>query len=195
MDEVKITQKNIFEAFKSAKGCEVATNILTNLFGKQKPDYTDYHNIKTYEDACQALGRHPLSKLYVVYDNDSIAEVEDISHIAYMKLCTIIKALNNDPGFPRFTKDECRWTPYFHLYTNQEIKDMSEEKRKRIPRCLLRSYDSSYTDGGVSCTDADGALSSSLADVGSRLALKSEELAKYCGTQFIELWKDFLFCE
>ena len=27
---------------------------------------------------------------------------------------------------------------------------------------------------------------------GSRLALKSEELADYCGKQFIELWKEML---
>lgn len=51
MKAIEIKQENVTEAFKSADGCEVAINILTNLFGKQKPDYTDFHNIKTYEDA------------------------------------------------------------------------------------------------------------------------------------------------
>ena len=31
-----------------------------------------------------------------------------------------------------------------------------------------------------------------VAGSGSRLALKSEELADYCGKQFIELWKEML---
>ena len=31
-----------------------------------------------------------------------------------------------------------------------------------------------------------------LAGSGSRLALKSEELANYCGKQFVELWKEML---
>ena len=47
MKAIEIKQENVTEAFRSADGREVAINILTNLFGKQKPDYTDFHNIKT----------------------------------------------------------------------------------------------------------------------------------------------------
>lgn len=65
MKAIEIKQENVTEAFKSANGCEVAINILTNLFGKQKPDYTDFHNIKTYEDACEALGVKPISRLLI----------------------------------------------------------------------------------------------------------------------------------
>lgn len=56
MSELKITQEKVTAAFSEANDCPKAISILTALFGKQKPDYTDYHNIKTYEDACEAIG-------------------------------------------------------------------------------------------------------------------------------------------
>lgn len=60
MSELKITQEKVTAAFSEANDCPKAISILTALFGKQKPDYTDYHNIKTYEDACEAIGVNPL---------------------------------------------------------------------------------------------------------------------------------------
>lgn len=59
MSELKITQEKVTAAFSEANDCPKAISILTALFGKQKPDYTDYHNIKTYEDACEAIGVTP----------------------------------------------------------------------------------------------------------------------------------------
>nr|DAR10267.1 MAG TPA: hypothetical protein [Bacteriophage sp.] len=132
MKAIEIKQENVTEAFKSADGCEVAINILTNLFGKQKPDYTDFHNIKTYEDACEALGIKPVSRLLIEYGDGQKEEVIDIAHIAYVKLSTIARALNNDPEFPRFTENEYRWFPWYYLYSQEEIDDMDEEKRKGL---------------------------------------------------------------
>lgn len=132
MKAIEIKQENVTEAFKSADGCEVAINILTNLFGKQKPDYTDFHNIKTYEDACEALGIKPVSRLLIEYGDGQKEEVIDIAHIAYVKLSTIARALNNDPEFPRFTENEYRWFPWYYLYSQEEIDDMDEEKRKEL---------------------------------------------------------------
>ena len=56
----------------------------------------------------------------------------DIAHLAYIKLCTIARALNNDPDFPRFTKDEYRYTPWFYLYNQKEIDEMDEEDRNQL---------------------------------------------------------------
>lgn len=190
MKAIEIKQENVTEAFKSADGCEVAINILTNLFGKQKPDYTDFHNIKTYEDACEALGVRPISRLLIEYGDGQKEEVIDIAHIAYIKLCTIARALNNDPDFPRFTKDEYRYTPWFYLYNQKEIDEMDEEDRNR-----LVLWGGSATYGaycGLASAYSYSAWSYSSASVGSRLAVKSEEIAKYFGNQFKELWRDFL---
>lgn len=99
MSELKITQEKVTAAFSEANDCPKAISILTALFGKQKPDYTDYHNIKTYEDACEAIGVKPIVRLLVEDEDGHKEEVADIAHLAYIKLCTIARALNNDPDF------------------------------------------------------------------------------------------------
>lgn len=124
MSELKITQEKVTAAFSEANDCPKAISILTALFGKQKPDYTDYHNIKTYEDACEAIGVKPIVRLLVEYGDGQKEEVIDIAHIAYVKLSTIARALNNDPEFPRFTENEYRWFPWYYLYSQEEIDDM-----------------------------------------------------------------------
>ena len=45
---------------------------------------------------------------------------------------------------------------------------------------------------GLACAYSGIDWSSSGANVGSRLAVKSSEIAIYLGEQFKELWKDFL---
>ena len=126
MSELKITQEKVTAAFSEANDCPKAISILTALFGKQKPDYTDYHNIKTYEDACEAIGVKPIVRLLVEDEDGHKEEVADIAHLAYIKLYTIARALNNDPDFPRFTKDEYRYTPWFYLYNQKEIDEINE---------------------------------------------------------------------
>lgn len=46
MSELKITQEKVTAAFSEANDCPKAISILTALFGKQKPDYTDYTILK-----------------------------------------------------------------------------------------------------------------------------------------------------
>lgn len=189
MSELKITQEKVTAAFSEANDCPKAISILTALFGKQKPDYTDYHNIKTYEDACEAIGVKPIVRLLVEDEDGHKEEVADIAHLAYIKLCTIARALNNDPDFPRFTKDEYRYTPWFYLYNQKEIDEMDEEDRNQL-----------VLWGGPASSGAYCGLASAprlpfgrtRLRLGSRLAVKSSEIAIYFGEQFKELWKDFL---
>lgn len=114
----------------------------------------------------------------------------DIAHLAYIKLYTIARALNNDPDFPRFTKDEYRYTPWFYLYNQKEIDEMDEEDRNRL---VLWGGDANLgAYCGLACAPSVDAWSGSAAGIGSRLAVKSSEIAIYFGEQFKELWKDFL---
>lgn len=190
MSEIKINQGNVTEAFKTAKGNALAINILTKLFGEQKPDYSDYRNIKTYEDACEALGIKPISRLLVEYEDGMKEEVMDIAHIAYIKLCTIARAINNDKDFPRFVKDEYRYYPYFILYNQQEVDDMSDEDKSRLVFWGGSAY--SGASCGWACAYSNYDWSFASANVGSRLAVSSSEQAIYFGNQFKELWKDYL---
>lgn len=190
MSELKITQEKVTAAFSEANDCPKAISILTALFGKQKPDYTDYHNIKTYEDACEAIGVKPIVRLLVEDEDGHKEEVADIAHLAYIKLCTIARALNNDPDFPRFTKDEYRYTPWFYLYNQKEIDEMDEEDRNQL--VLWGGYAGNGADCGLASALSVSDWSHSPANFGSRLAVKSSEIAIYFGEQFKELWKDFL---
>lgn len=190
MSEIKINQGNVTEAFKTAKGNALAINILTKLFGEQKPDYSDYHNIKTYEDACEALGIKPMTSLFIEYEACMKEEVIDIAHIAYIKLCTIAQAINNDKDFPRFVKDEYRYYPYFILYNQKEVDEMSDEDKSRLVFWGGAAYSGAYC--GLACAYSNYAWSDASAHFGSRLAVSSSEQAIYFGNQFKELWKDYL---
>lgn len=44
---------------------------------------------------------------------------------------------------------------------------------------------------GLACAHSDAAPSNASAYFGSRLCLKSDTLAVYCGKQFINIWVDF----
>ena len=168
MSELKITQEKVTAAFSEANDCPKAISILTALFGKQKPDYTDYHNIKTYEDACEAIGVKPIVRLLVEDEDGHKEEVADIAHLAYIKLYTIARALNNDPDFPRFTKDEYRYTPWFYLYNQKEIDEMDEEDRNRLVLWGGCATNGAYC--GLACANSYDDWSHSTAYVGSRLA-------------------------
>ena len=67
---------------------------------------------------------------------------------------------------------------------------MDEEDRNRL--VLWGGSASHGANCGLAFAHSADAWSSSTADVGSRLAVKSSEIAIYFGEQFKELWKDFL---
>lgn len=50
-------------------------------------------------------------------------------------------------------------------------------------------YQTGYA--GLACADSSHAPSRASAHLGSRLCLKSDTLAVYCGKQFINIWADF----
>ena len=76
------------------------------------------------------------------------------------------------------------------LEGQKEIDEMDEEDRNQLVLWGgLASYGASC---GLACAHSTDAWSNSAAPLGSRLAVKSSEIAIYFGEQFKELWKDFL---
>ena len=174
--EVKV--EDIKRAFDEAND-NVKKSILT-LFPQLKEALPVTDRVKTFEDACHESGIDP--EQYMSKYEDEPADV-----IAYMKLRVICKALN-EGWTPRFVKGEKRYFPYFYLYTNEEISRMSEEEKSRV---VYRSGSVAYAYGGVSYAYASSDSAYVGANFGSRLAIKTEELAEYAGKQFIDLWTDF----
>ena len=144
--------------------------------------------VKTFEDAIEELGEgHPLVQAYNAWESGGVNQV-DID--AYLKLRIIVAALN-EGWKPKFTKDEYRYYPYFYLYTKEEIEDMDEEKRKEL---WLWGGSSSYGAGcGLSGAFSSVGWAVSSANISARLALKSKELAVYCGKQFQSIWADYMY--
>ena len=104
------------------KRAEWINGVLT-LVDEQKVDNRPVtERIKTFEDACNALGdEHPLVTQYRLiagaYTGDPITQ--DL--IAYLKLRIIVTALN-EGWEPQFTNDEYRYYPWFYLYTKEQYE-------------------------------------------------------------------------
>lgn len=188
---MEIKKENVLAAYETARktGADSTMKVLEALFGEDtfKPkDVTE--RIKTFEDACRELGmEHPFVAAYNAWImNEEFDDQLDI--LAYLKLRIICAALN-DGWEPKFTEDEVRWFPWFWLYTAQEIEDMDEQEKQERHLISTGDYETGYA--GFASAHSAYAPSITLTYFGSRLCLKSEALAVYCGKQFIDLWADF----
>ena len=188
-EKISIQKENVLNAYKHAS--EEQKALLENMFGKDmfKPKNI-MERVKTFEDAIAILGEnHTLVKEYfgVVYNNIVITK----NLIAYLKLRIICAALN-EGWKQKFDRDECRYYPWFYIYTKEEYEELDEDEKKEF-HFYSRSHDDMYESGTVVCSYKgvwqmlSGTFSS------SRLAFKTKELAKYCGKQFIDIWADYLF--
>lgn len=188
-ETLNINKENVLNAYGSATDEQKA--MLEIIFGKdtfKSKDITE--RIKTFEDACKELGSdHPL---VLAYQNTNLRDAEvandNKDFIAYMKLRIIVAALN-EGWEPQFIPGEYRWSPYFVLYTKDEIDEMDEKTRARV---VYRSNYIAFAGGGVSYANSYNGSAYVVASIGSRLAFKTDDLAEYAGKQFIEIYADFM---
>ena len=195
---MEIKKENLLAVLKTAP--ENVKEILFGLFPEIKEEEAQKaakcqveERIKTFDDACRELGEN---HLYVqmfkdIFEKSTKAGANINSDVvAFLKLRIICAALN-EGWEPKFTEDEWRWYPWFYLYTDEELSKKSEEwKTSHALRMIGDRYHSDY--GGLACAYSHDAPSFSVTYLGSRLCLKSEALATYCGTQFIDIWADFI---
>jgi hypothetical protein len=193
METIEIQKSNLQAAYAAAD--ESGKSLLRNLFPDadlNKDNRPVTERIKTFDDALKELGdKHPLVLQYKeCFDNylDG-AKNEDVADIvAYLKLRIIVAALN-EGWKPEFTEDEWRWYPWFYLYTQEELDDMEDLEKKDHRIIDTGDYQTEYAGFGCACSYY--APSIALAYFGSRLCLRSSELAVYCGKQFIKIWADY----
>lgn len=149
-----------------------------------EPEKDVRKRIKTFEDACREIGIDAEA-----WNRDKISLGLEPDVLAFLKLRIIVKALN-EGWEPQFTEDECRYYPWFILYTREEYNKLDEEEKSRV---VCRSFCGAGALGGVSCAGANSVSLSAYALLGVRLAFKTSELAAYCGRQFLDIWADFVF--
>ena len=177
---IEVTENDVKAAFQAAKTDEMK-EVLAALFCKREaPTLDNYKTIKSYEDACEALGVPTIKP-----DMNLPKHV-----VALMKLEAVSKALwgkNFDP-MPDPKGEKCYWYPFFGLYTKDEIERLNEVQRG----ALLSASANNGTDAGFGCLGTNYRSSAAHASVGFRLCQETEEKAQYFGTQFIELWAEYL---
>lgn len=187
---IDFTQEQLVAFYRStsADGRKAVKEALGEKFSEILPATK---RVKTYEDAVNELGED--NPIVVAASTASWLFPEAVNKdlVAYMKMRVIVAALN-DGWEPQFVPGEQRWYPWYELISKEDYEAMSEDE-KQERRCVGRSVSSAVAYGGLVFSNASNASSLSLAYFGSRLAFKSEELAKYAGKQFAELFADFCF--
>lgn len=164
---------------------EQVKNEMHKVFGEDTFKPKDImERVKTFEDACRELGLDSEDLEQKWRDNNLMPD-----EIAYQKLRIICAALN-EGWVPQFTEDEWRYYPWFWLYTQEEINDMDEDEKTNRRLMSTGDYQTGYA--GLAFAGSSDAPSDSDAGVGSRLCLKSDTLAVYCGKQFINIWADYI---
>ena len=174
---MEIDIKNIKAAYETATESE--KTLLSTLFpdlplGQTEEEAPVTERIKTFEDAVFALGDHP----FVTEWRMGVDLSPDLE--AYLQLRIICAALN-EGWKPKFDEDECRYFPWFRIYTKEEYEELDEDEKKEfrmVNQVLYASSDFVYANMYTS--------------IGFRLALKTKELAEYCGKQFLDIWADYL---
>lgn len=182
--------KQITIPVPDGKRAEWINGVLT-LVDEQKVDNRPVtERIKTFDDACNALGdKHPFVMQFncIKGNRKTVNTFEDV--VAYLKLRIICAALNEGCE-PKFEKGECRYFPYFYIYTKEQYDELDDEGKGR---CILRSGTYTVANCGFVGVNAVSDISRSVEKCGSRLAFRTHELAAYAGRQFIEEWTDFMF--
>lgn len=186
MKELKISVENARAAYDNtdANGRE----LLEHLLGKEIFAQDIKDRVKTFTDALRVLGT-PEELISDDFFKEQEKFGEDV--VAMLKLRVIAEALN-EGWRPKFDGDECRYYPWFYIYTKKEYEELDEDEKKEC-RVVGRSDFNANAFGGVAFAYASYASSVSYAHHGSRLAFKTRELAEYCGKQFIEIWEKWLF--
>ena len=183
--KIEVSESNLKAAFEVAD--ESTKKVLVALFGNIEPtddnklSLKDYKSIRSYEDACKALGES--------VDEETLKKAGVPKHIiAQMKLELICKALwgGEVKVYPDPDGNRIYWYPWFALYNQSEIDGMSDKERG----CLLSASANIGASAGFGCLIADFRSSSSDASRGFRLCLDTEEKAEYFGKQFLELWAE-----
>lgn len=155
--------------------------------------------IRTMEDVFKELGTdHPLVREYHNWLETTDPELRSDYTGTFLQLRMVCEALNEGC----FPPEQCNivYWPWIILYRNK--KDIPEyyirnDRFFEIPesvRCVLFGGFANYGSyAGFACARSNYAPSLSSASVGSRLCLKSRELAIHAAIHFAELWTKFYF--
>ncbi|MGN1211356.1 MAG: hypothetical protein ACI4TM_06695 [Candidatus Cryptobacteroides sp.] len=204
MKTIEVTEKEVKAAFDAAKTDEMK-RVLAALFCKEeekpKPTLDDYRTIKSYEDACEALGIEPI--LTTDEDDQRTVVATETQHflapkhlVALYKLETISCALWGRNFVP---KPQAKWDgktfyywPWFVFYTQEEIDKIKANPEDYDIAALFGGGANSGALAGFGCLITYYRPADTGAYIGFRLCQENEEKARYFASTFAELWVEYL---
>jgi hypothetical protein len=169
MKTIQLPETGVADAYKNGTAQE-RTFLERLLGGKDKLPALDItERVKTFEDALDIVGATDNQKILLGYKcpipDESPDGIDDemLAAQAFLKLSIIRKALNEG------------WEP-----------NWNDDKERKYYLWFWMDKDNT-AGSGFAFNDYD--YSSAASCVGSRLVFKSEKLAKYAATQFIDLYR------
>ena len=146
----------------------------------------DFHEIKTFEDACKRLGLNSGSLTYPAGgDRDSFLRAW-----YFYKLLIIQKAINNGKSC---NENGWSWYPYWALYPKGFMKHIIDEDkiRKGFKQPLYDNSADNMEGLDISSVFVAGREAKTCTDSGFPFSFNSEEAALYAATQFEDLFLQY----
>ena len=174
---MEINIENVKAAYNSAD--DVGKKLIRELFPNFSVLIPVTERIQTLRGACRELGEdHPfVESLIQVSDLNN----EDVNLLAFLKLRVICTALNE--GWVA-KSGNTSYYPVFGFFTEAEVKEMDNKAADAL-YIVEPKFDTDFAA-------VDFSFSAISETESSCLRLKTPELAKYCGKQFIDIWMDYL---
>lgn len=155
----------------------------------QPKDVTE--RIKTFYDAYSELALYYPAQQKLIEEYVSVKRMEISDDIvAYLQLRIIACALN-EGWTPQFTENERRWYPYVALWTEDELKNKSDEWKDDHQLLRWGGFACYGSTCGVAYSNSHNVWSLTDASLGSRLAYKTEALATFAGLTFAPVYARF----
>lgn len=182
-EEITFTKDELNKIYKESS--EEKRKALKEFFGEEMFSF-DYHDIKTYADACKKLG---MKEHLLTGSRGGDREAQRQAQALY-KLLIIQKAMNNGVWCD---KDGWSYYPYWVFYSKEEMERMSEEEKQRkgVKQLLSRASASNTEYSGVRCSDSSYHAASTITHFGFPLCYNSREAAQYAAKQFESLFFDY----
>lgn len=176
-NQFKVNAK-VLDAYEKAN--DYGKEILEGIFGKDAFSAIIKDKVKTFYDAVEILGRNNKT----VKDYYDIANISNaVNIIALAKLRIITEALN-EGWKPEYDIMEGSYYTSFDIISEYEYERLNENEKKES--MVIHRPDDKVIFALVSSK-----LSVSCESY--KLALKSRDLAEYCGKQFMDIWVDYIF--
>lgn len=167
MEEIKIEKTDLLVAYRSAT--QQQKEILEKLYGKEI-FAIDWHEITSYEKACEVLGIEPI----VFKKVGNRPEYVKMANAAY-QLLVICEAINGNDRW--HNEDGIAYYPAFELYTVQDMQSIDETacELSNVRKVFASSYMNISEDDGVQCTGVFYRTNWTYLNDGFHMCLNSEE--------------------